>query len=386
MFKNWVNTYSSWAELKAYLQQEDVGVSVREFDSSPYAIVRYVKRKTNFEKVPELVWARSVVWDTQANRPVCVAPRKANQGLPPVNKKLSVETFVDGVMVNVFATRNSTGDISYHTATRSQLNADGFFYSSKSFLVLFMEALQQRKLSSVSELFPKDILPTEEMPSVFLSFVLQHPEHRVVERVRTPTVYLVQHGGVCVDGDVKLFPKHSVLQAWYLSELTACEFANEKDIYQYLRDQSYQRGWTWQGLVFKDDEGNRWRLRTSTYTMLRTLRGSEAGADLRFLRLRYEGKVPEYLKHYHEDRQAFWNFEQKLRQQTRAVYDAYVEVHKAHAKKLGDLENPIRTAVYLLHSHYLKELRPQNQSVSLASAIELVNAMPHWQQAQFLNC
>jgi hypothetical protein len=74
-----------------------------------------------------------------------------------------------------------------------------------------------------------------------------------------------------------------------------------------------------------------------------------------------------------------------LRKETRAVYDAYVEVHKAHAKKLGDLENPIRTAVYLLHSHYLKDLRPQGQHVSLATAIELVNSMPHWQQAQFLH-
>jgi hypothetical protein len=385
IFQSWANQYPSWEALKNYLTSEDVGVSIREFTDAPsYAILRYVKGKTNFESHPELVWARSVVWNKDTHRPVCVAPRKANQGLPPLNTKLSVETFVDGVMVNVFATRSVSGDISFHTTTRSQLNADGFFYSSKSFLVLFMEALKQRNIHSVNELFHKDILPSEEVPSVFLSFVLQHPEHRVVERVRTPVAYLVQHGGVRADGSVEFYPKHPVLSGWYLSELINREFPTEKDIYQYLREQAYQRGWTWQGLVFKDEEGNRWRLRTSTYSLLRSLRGSEASPELRFLRLRSEGKMSDYLKHYHEDRQVFWNFEQKLRKETRAAYDAYIDVHKAHAKKLGDLENPIRTAVYLLHSHYLKDLRPQNQSVVLATAIELINSMPHWQQAQFL--
>ena len=385
VFQSWANQYPTWEALKTFLTSEDVGVSVREFSDSPsYAILRYVKGKTNFEKYPELVWARSVVWNKDTHRPLCVAPRKANSGLPPLTTKLSVETFVDGVMVNVFATRNPTGDISFHTATRSQLNADGFFYSSKSFLVLFMEALQQRRIHSVSDLFPKETLPTEAVPSVFLSFVLQHPEHRVVERVRSPIAYLVQHGGVHTDGRVEFYAKHPAFQAWHLSDIANREFSAEKDIYQYLREQAYQRGWTWQGLVFRDEEGNRWRLRTSTYSLLRSLRGSEASPELRFLRLRSEGKMSDYLKHYHEDRQMFWNFEQKLRKETRAAYDAYIEVHKAHAKKLGDLENPIRTAVYLLHSHYLKDLRPQNQSVVLATAIELINSMPYWQQAQFL--
>ncbi len=382
-FQNWVQNYSSWADLKTYL--ESVGVSVREFESSPYAVVRYVKGKTDFEKTPELVWARSVIWNVDTHRPVCVAPRKASYGQPPCKKQLQYENFVDGSMINVFATRNcKTNQVDYQCASRSQLNASGTFYSEKTFQAMFMEALAEKKITALQDLFGPSDMPTSDYPSTFLSFVLQHPEHRVVERVKRPTVYLVQTGRVKSTGEVEFTAKNHFLEHLSLVS-TSIEFEDEKSLFDWFREQAYQRGWTWQGYVFKDGEGNRWRIRSNTYKILRSLRGSEAGADLRFLRLRYDGKVPDYLKHYHEDRQTFWNFEQKLRKETRAVYDAYVEVHKAHAKKLGDLENPIRTAVYLLHSHYLKDLRPQNQHVSLATAIELINSMPHWQQAQFLH-
>lgn len=384
LFESWVNQYHSWVDLKNYLSSEEV--SIREFESSPYAIIRYVKGKTDFEKHPEFVWVRSIVWNTQTNRPVCVAPRKANSGSPPVGKKLSVQTFVDGPMINVFATRDASGTINYHCCSRSQLDATGTFYSSKSFQTLFMEALQERKILSLEELFTGMNPLTDDYPSYFVSFVLQHPEHRVVERLHKPALHLVQCGMVSKEGNVTISSQCPFLQSMCIAELEKKEFADEKEITQFLREQAYQRGWTWQGLVFKDEEGNRWRLRTSTYTMLRALRGSEASSELRFLRLRSEGRISDYLKHYHEDKQIFWNFEQKLRKETRAAYDGYIEVHKAHTKKLGDLENPIRTAVYLLHSHYLKDLRPQGQSVVLGTAIELINSMPHWQQAQFLKC
>jgi hypothetical protein len=383
IFQSWVSTYSSWESLKAYLTSEDVGVSIREFPSSPYAILRYVKGKTNFETMPELVWVRSVVWDTNAHRPICVAPRKASPGAPPCEKELIYETFVDGTMINVIATRTTSGEVEYMCSSRSQLNASGTFYSQKSFQTMFMEALQQKNISELKELFGPSDTPTEDVPSVFLSFVLQHPEHRVVERVIRPTVFLVQTGRVKSSGEVELSEKNPFLERMSLVA-TPILFKDDKELPEWFRQQAYQHGWTWQGYVFKDLEGNRWRIRNNPYKMLRTLRGSEAVSELRFLRLRAEGKVSDYLKHYHEDRQSFWMFEQKLRKETRATYDAYIEVHKAHAKKLGDLEHPIRTAVYLLHSHYLKDLRPQNKTVGLGTAIELINAMPHWQQAQFL--
>jgi hypothetical protein len=85
--------------------------------------------------------------------------------------------------------------------------------------------------------------------------------------------------------------------------------------------------------------------------------------------------VLEYLKHYSEERQTFWDFEQRIRSLTNEVYDGYVEVHKAHTKKLTDFPKNISPCIFRLHAHYLEHLKPEGESVRLKDAIELINNM-----------
>jgi hypothetical protein len=94
--------------------------------------------------------------------------------------------------------------------------------------------------------------------------------------------------------------------------------------------------------------------------------------------------VREYLKHYSEERNLFWDFETKLRQRTADIYAAYVAVHKSHEKKLADIPQPDKTVVFKLHAHFLSNLREQNKKVLLADVIQLVNALPLWEQALLL--
>jgi hypothetical protein len=151
-----------------------------------------------------------------------------------------------------------------------------------------------------------------------------------------------------------------------------------------IRAEAVNRGWRWQGYVFRDMLGNRWRLRSTTYTYLRTLRGNDAKPIDRFLRLRASGDVTEYLKHYSEERDIFWNFESHLRSKTRKIYEAYVSVHKSHEKKLADLEQPDKTVVFKLHAHYLAHLREQKKPLRIQDTIHLINSLPLWEQAILL--
>ena len=152
-----------------------------------------------------------------------------------------------------------------------------------------------------------------------------------------------------------------------------------------MRRTSVQRGWRWQGLVFKDGAGGRWRLRTPTYTLMRELRGSEAAAIDRFSRLRAENKVMDYLKHYAEDRDLFWEFEQKLRARTADVLAAYVDVHKAHAVKFKELPEALRPAVFMLHVLWRDELRTKGFTVRLQNAIQVVNGMRGFERVRLIN-
>ena len=125
-------------------------------------------------------------------------------------------------------------------------------------------------------------------------------------------------------------------------------------------------------------------MRNENYLTLRALRGSEATDQERFLRLRSENKIVEYLKHYSEDRQNFWNLEQTFRAATKTVFDSYCEVHKAHSKKLADLSKAIQPCVFRLHALYLSDLKPKNESVKMKDAVELVNKMASFEQKRLL--
>ena len=244
---------------------------------------------------------RSVVWSKKTNRPVCVGPRKAVEGPPPLNTTLRVENFLDGVMINVFATL-SEGVITHGLASRSQFGATTGFYSKKSFAEMFQDALGTRTLETLMQGYP---LPTVEFPSVCVSFVLSHPEHRVVSKPSEPRITPVEVHRIHITGSLEPIATN----ATYLTDIS---FYSEQGGENFFRDELQRHGWTWQGVVFRDGSGARWRMRTPTYSYLRELRGNDADPKMRFLRLRAKGTMKEYLKHYTEERQAFWVFEQEV--------------------------------------------------------------------------
>jgi hypothetical protein len=378
--------YPSWAELRAHLESAAGGNLrvVEQGEGNPLAVIRYVKGRSTLGAA-ELGAGlfRSVVWDTVANRPVCVAPPKAREGLPPLGVELAAtQDFVDGFMVNAFV--RAAGDL--ELATRTQLGGGNRFYSEKTFGQLFDEALATTPLKGRAGV--EAALREVGGGTAFASFVVQHPEHRIVAKVATPTVYVVQVGTVLESGKVELQEQPG---AWPQSfarlqppSWAARLFRSEQEIQDLLRKTAVQRGWRWQGFVFKDGAGGRWRIRTPTYTMLRELRGSESTAVERFLRLRATGKVGEYIRHYSEEKVAFWDMEQKLRARTNDVLSAYCDVHKAHAVKFKELPDAYRTPVYHLHLEWLNVLRMKGYKVRIQNAIAIVNRLRDFEQARLL--
>ena len=373
-FTSLINRYHSWESLKSFLISEEGGkFTIRDCVASPFVIIRYTRGVTDFSKFDGSQWFRSVVWDTVKNRPVCVSPQKATEGPPPIDTTLTVEDFVEGVMINVFGTLDENNEPKYHLASRSQYDASGTFYSKRSFKELFMDSLAGKELFDYVE------NPSADFPSTFQSLVLQHPEHQIVTKFMKPHLIAVEAGKVDASGNV--FFTHGHAQKIFVDRLT---FSSEKEIWDLIQTKSMEKGWRWQGLVFKDDKGNRWRLKNTTFTYLQGLRGNDALAADRFLRLRAAYKITEYLTHFAEEKQEFWSLEQKLRSATKAVYDAYVSVHKSHEKTLADIPQPAKTIVFKLHAHYLANLRAQKRSIVMKDVVDLVNALPLWEQKMLL--
>lgn len=374
-FQPLIQAYPTWPQLEAFLTSPEGG-SFRITGEGRWRVIRYGKQAGELKEP----WMRSVIWDTQEHLPVCLAPPKAERSLPTGEAKdyPLIQTFLDGVMVNAFRTLANPSQITF--ATRSQIGAGGTFYSEKTFDQMVEEALEAMGYER-KELLQFFAEPTEMVPHHFASFVLQHPEHRVVARCRSPHLWIAHTGSVHDSGLVSLNeePLH-----WPSRFQIPGVYAGSSSLPDFFAEQCTEKGWFFQGLVFKDGKGKRWRMRNPTYQYLRELRGSESASLDRFLRLRAEKKISEYLKHYTEDREIFWDLEQKLRDATDQVYQGYCEVHKSRQKTLKDLPWSIQPCVFKLHSLYLEQLRLTDGKILKSHAVDLVNSLAVFEQKRLL--
>ncbi len=358
-FQELVAAHPSWTALSTYLKSEAGGGLVITDESEGLAIIHYDKRSSNMS-LPYVCWSRSVVWDTVANRPVAVAPPKATEVDDAMMDQVgataawSYQDYLEGVTLNVWKTGDTTA-----MASRTRFGADAGFYSSKTFRDMLADALDGM---DIGDLIPEGY--------TFVSVLLQHPEHRVVEKIAAPAIHRL-HAGRCdadglvtIDegigggpGEVDAPAADQTLKAWF-GELAA------------------EKPWEWQGVVIKDGAGKRWRLRSNSYRMVRSLRGSTARADERFFALRRAGLVKTYLYYYPEDKRQFWSIEKWLRATTNAVFAAYCDVYKAKAVELDAVDPMLKTHLRGLHGKYLAELRPAGKTVNHAEAVAYMNSQP----------
>lgn len=377
VFVDLIKQYSNWADLATFLESPAGGqLRIVHKEGDTHAIIRYVKGQSDLtsKEKPWVRWMRSVVWDTVAHRPVCVAPPKAHNTDIPSNSDLVLEDFVEGVMVNGFLGTN--GQLQW--ATRSSLGASTGFYGSKTFAEMTSEAVQARGDDLVQGL--------KDSKATFGSFVLQHPEHRVVQKVAGPKLFLIHLGWVDESGTV--FIQDSVddwaesLRPWAVrsyAPLAAGETAAQR-----LDTMIQTAEPTWQGIVFRGIAGDRWRLRSLSYKILRDLRGKESRGEDRFTRLRAQSLVRLYVQNWPEEQQKFFDLEKRLRGLTSKIYTEYCAVHKEKSKAFLDVLIPLRTPIYQLHGIYLNSLRPKNLTLRMPIVIQYVNNMGPEAQAALL--
>ena len=349
-FKELVAERPEWVSLRQYLESYEGGrLRVIDAGSNLY-LIRYDKGASNFN-LPHTPWFRSVVWDSTTNRPLCIAPPKAKEEIPEAGT-FTYEEFYEGVMINAFL---KDGEV--RLATRSKLDATGTFYSSRSFQSLLLDT--GMTLDKI-----KDYLT--ETGSLFVSLLLQHPEHKLVSRITEPKAILIHTGLVDSDGLVTMTnrvanalnkPVSVSLEAW-------------------ARTLAETNGWQHQGIVVKDGLGNRYRLRSSAYTMVRTLRGDSPRLDARFLKLRQQKMLETYVYYYPEEKELIDQLEQLVRLLTQQLYNYYICTHIKHTIKFADLPPQWKTHVFALHSYFLGNLKARQFFIRKQEAVQYVNGLP----------
>lgn len=299
-------------------------------------ILRYNRENPdcNFND-PFTRFCRGMILDSENNL-VCVPPEKHT---PLENleyqsfSQLHVEDFIDGTMINVFY----YGD-EWHLATRSKIGANGTWFSKKKFSDMFSEA----KGNLDFEKFEKNYTYT---------FVLRHPENRIVTQYETADLVLVQVRDMNTLGIENTNVVKNVLQDRGVDVITPVVY-NFTDM-EHLDSYLSQLHWQQQGVVIKF--GNfRSKVRNQKFQHVKSMRGNTPHRLYCYLELKQNKMIKEYLQYFPEMETEFKMYWQQLSNMTRLLHQTYMNYRVK--KIIGPESVPfeLRPLIYELHGHHIK--------------------------------
>ena len=348
-------------------------------NNSEYKVIRYDKNFLCIDLIPSYGLARSIIVNS-ANKVVGFAPPKSYNAELFFNKYsenttgIQAEEFVEGTMINVFFDTSISGTGSWEISTRNTVGATSSFFkstSSKTFRQMFMEAASECKL---------DIGKLEK--ELCYSFVIQHPENRIVVPFSKPQLYLV---GVYhinnVFNDITVTAYDAQEYRKFFSEIgTTIKFPQIYDFKKYSelieKYGSMNTSYNVVGVVIHNkNTGERTKIRNPVYEQVRNLRGNQPKLQYQYLCLRKEGKVRDFLQFYPENKSEFSTFRDQVHLFTNTLYSNYVSCYIKKEKPLIEFSQQYRTHMFNIHKVYMDELREKKQFINNTVVQKYVNEL-----------
>jgi hypothetical protein len=302
-------------------------------------------------------------------------------------------------MINCY---KSIGEDTVNITSRSKLDATGKFHSLKSFRELFIEAyLNTIGSNNYNELEFQEYSKILNGPdsenneySTFFSFLVQHKENRIVTPITDNRVYTVHRGVVYNDGSVLLEDTPNIEGLLSISEIIVNEnitkssyaeiaSSEQNEVQRYIKRLLYEKDWKFQGLVFKDNLGNRWRFRSEKYSGIKTLRGNTPNVFERFAQLYTQNLIPKYLEYYSEESMSVIVYVMLMESIVKLLYDNYVDLHIKKVVKVEQLNKMFLPHLYNIHGIYLSHLKPNNKKINFNEIKMYLHKLP-WQRIVFL--
>lgn len=336
----------------------------------PYTVYKYNKEKMNDDLVSTIGLFRSLVVD-QHGRAVAFAPPKsvpcdAFLRTHPICANVFAEEFVEGTMVNAFFDKDIE---QWEIATRTTVGACSTFYQlpddhTKTFREMFNEAARQCRLNL-----------NDLNRDYCYSFVLRHPDNRIVVPVLAPTLCLTNVYQITQRGSQVAIEARNERLTPLVKTPDMYDFENYGELVD--RFGSMNTPYTLMGVVLYDPAtGERAKIRNPNYELVRELRGNQPKLQFQYLVLRKEGKVSEHLEYFPEHKRHFSKFRDQVHLFTDQLFANYVDCYIKKKQPLADYPAQYRTHMYTIHRHYLDKLVEEKGSITRAYVREYVNTLP----------
>jgi hypothetical protein len=278
-------------------------------------------------------------------------------------------------MINVFWDSLIGIHGGWEISTRNTVGATSTFYkgnNSKTFRDMFLEAAKVCNLE-IKALDPK----------YCYSFVLQHPENRIVVPFKKPQLYLV--GMYYIESVGDEWNINVANLQMFKDYFTDCLKSSVKfpetyefDSYSELIEKygSMNTDYSIVGVMLHNkSNGERSKIRNPVYEQVRVLRGNQSKLQYQYLLLRKEGKVGEFLKFYPENKKEFSGFRDQVHLFTDTLFNNYVSCYIKKEKQLGLFPDKYRTHMYNIHQKYINELKEDKKFVSNTFVQKYVNEL-----------
>lgn len=356
----------------------------RTENNQQYKIISYDKQILNYDLVDTYGLCRSIIVNSE-NNVIGFSPPKSLQAdiflkLYPVKRDdVVAEEFIEGTMINVFfdETIGLTGG--WEISTRNIVGATcGFFNNNthhnapkKTFRTMFLEAAKENNI--FFENLNKNLC---------YSFVLQHPENRIVVPVKKSKLYLVAI--YCIDNTDK-----NNIQVYYhdmeeikksfwgnaivhFPEIYHCEdYSKLIDTYASMNTSYDKMGF----VLYNKKTGHRTKIRNPVYEEVKQLRGNQTKLQYQYLALRKDGKVNEFLKYFPENKKELSLFRDQVHLFTSTLYGNYVSCYIKKEKPLKEFAPQYRKHMFYIHQKYLTELKEQKLHITYKEVIDYVNTL-----------
>jgi hypothetical protein len=260
---------------------------------------------------------RSIIIDADTKELLCFSPPKSVTITSDIHddmflqskENLVIEEFIEGTMINVFWDRRSN---CWEYATRNKIGADTHFYDNQrqTFRQMFEEALNHLDI---------DLNNCSKYCSY--TFVLQHPENRLVTDFKEIKLYLIDIFEIfntfdtenlqCICTTVKQYTR-PLQTALYKSMdgLSSPKYSQNifngfDDVKKFLPTKNY----TYMGLVIRNVNSLvHYKIRNPSFEHVRSLRGNQSKLMKRYFEVKRDKLLTQYLSFFPEHNETFFYY------------------------------------------------------------------------------
>jgi hypothetical protein len=283
---------------------------------------------------------------------VCLPPLRFKEGQPTDTENYVIQEYLDGTMINVFFNKK------WYISTRSRIGALCRWHTKKTFRHMFLDIVTGNNGNF-------DIL--DETKSY--TFVMIHQDNRIVKKYNKDEIVLVSVYSKNTKEWENPDNEYNKLKDEYDPWFTLAPEVAEETINLSNNNVSKVAGYTY---INKNNLADRFKLLHPKYPEIKTLSGESHVPIFNYIENRRNGKIPEYLRYFPENRRIYNRFKHRIHDFTQLLYDTYGVVFKEKRCTLKEVPFSMKPLLYEIHGLYLDTKSP----TGFSNVMEYINNLP----------